>query len=478
MVIRSNALDNRGFLRYSPTDANWYTRMTTQNGFPDSLKAYIAANPCTLVISRSRINGVPDTTFVVTKNDRWPVYEQGGSWEQTYVQAAIERFYQLSGDEDARDYVIGFGEHGAKNMNYKCGNVPYIALFDFPRKGDIFGYYSEYPNWDPAHNVCVNSQSTVSGSLPQHDGWYTIFYTNVCALGYKYTGKSSLLKKAYTIWNLGGKRGYQTTNYLKPENQVYRFAFHDPVKNDALSSTTELFRETMGRLDTTAPQAVTNLTVARNGSNSGLVFSWTAPADNSGKVKEYQLKYFEKKRICEYDEYNYRLNDSTHIPFVMAKNVKGEPLPSAAGTMEMVEITGDFPKSAVYYAALCSRDSTGNISPLSNLVRIDSMTIAVEKGNNSSSPLMLSCKPNPFNPSIALTFYPGNTVRRNVSLSVFDAGGRLIRVFNAGDINPGKKLSVVWDGCDGNGNKLSSGVYAVRVTGESVSITRKIVMVK
>lgn len=470
MVLRSKHIDPRGFLFDYISDGTWFGRMTSQSGFPDSLKQYLTANNITLQTSG-------DTTFVVKGADRWPIHNQWGSWEQTYVQAGIDRFYQATGDEDARDYVIGFGEHGARDMTVKCGFVPYIILFDFPEKDCRFGYYSEYMDFDPAHNACVNNQSTVEGSLPTHEGWYTVYYPNVCALGYRYTGKASLLRKAYSLWNLGSKRGYQSDYFYKPEDEVNWFAYHWPVKDDGLMNTNKLFYETMNHGDTVPPQAINDLSVGRLEGNTGLVFAWTAPADNNGRVVEYQLKYYKGKTIVDYEDYSYRTTDSVNVPFWYAKNAPGEPAPQAAGNPESYSLTRLFPTNEVWYAGICSRDSSGNLSPLSNVVRIDN-TISVEDADGALKPLMLSAAPNPFNPSVRLAFYPGRRAMDDVRMSVVNIAGQVLKEYVFDRVMPGKGVTVVWNG-ENNGNRVSaSGVYVVRVKCGNLALVKKIVMAK
>jgi hypothetical protein len=436
----------------------------------DSLKNYLTANNITVTFRN-------DSTIVQKGSDWWEVRMQGGSWEQTYVQTGIERYFRITGDEDARDYVIGFGNHGARNIPYKCGIVPYTISFDFPEKEMSFNA-GDYINWDPAHDACVGSQSTTSGSLPEHSGWYTVYYPNACALAYRYTGKAALLDKAYELWNLGSKRGYHTTSYYTPENEVYTFAYHYPPKNDGLMNSDKLFFEAIHHGDTVLPQAVTDLGVSRNADKTGLIFTWTAPADNNGTVAEYQLKYFKDRTLVEYDVYSYRYTDSVNVPFWYAHNVKGEPAPAAAGAPQGFECIGSFPEDSVFFAALCSRDSSGNRSPLSNVVRIDN-TIAVETPDQALMPLLLSARPNPFNPAVKLAFYPGSRTLRNVRMTVTDISGRLVKEYRFASVEPGKGVSVSWRGADRLGRLSASGVYIVKVTaGQKLRLVKKIVMAK
>jgi hypothetical protein len=62
-----------------------------------------------------------------------------------------------------------------------------------------------------------------------------------------------------------------------------------------------------------------------------------------------------------------------------------------------------------------------------------------------------------------------------VHLAVFDVSGRLIRTLAQETFGPGAH-TVVWDGTDGNGSRVSSGVYYCRMQSSGFSATRPVVM--
>jgi flagellar hook assembly protein FlgD len=67
--------------------------------------------------------------------------------------------------------------------------------------------------------------------------------------------------------------------------------------------------------------------------------------------------------------------------------------------------------------------------------------------------------PNPFNSSTTLQV--DLPVAGSVRWEIFDVLGRLVRTFSETPAGPGTHL-VVWDGRNGNGIRLSSGVYIFR----------------
>jgi len=84
--------------------------------------------------------------------------------------------------------------------------------------------------------------------------------------------------------------------------------------------------------------------------------------------------------------------------------------------------------------------------------------------------------PNPFNPvtSIAYTVPDGGA---DIDLAVFNIAGGRVTTLVSGRVSGGRS-SVVWDGTDSSGETVASGVYLVRLTAESATLTRKVVLLK
>jgi hypothetical protein len=87
--------------------------------------------------------------------------------------------------------------------------------------------------------------------------------------------------------------------------------------------------------------------------------------------------------------------------------------------------------------------------------------------------------PNPFNPSTTISFeVPGNRGENiHVSLAVYDVRGRRVRALIDSQLEPGHHR-VVWDGKDGKGQSVSSGVYIYTMTTSSTTIARKMVLLQ
>jgi len=83
--------------------------------------------------------------------------------------------------------------------------------------------------------------------------------------------------------------------------------------------------------------------------------------------------------------------------------------------------------------------------------------------------------PNPFNPSTTLNFELDRA--GGVELEVFDVAGRRVRTLARGGF-PAGTHAVAWDGCDGEGSALPSGVYLVRLRGDDFIETGRLSLVR
>ena len=83
--------------------------------------------------------------------------------------------------------------------------------------------------------------------------------------------------------------------------------------------------------------------------------------------------------------------------------------------------------------------------------------------------------PNPFNPVTTVRF--GMPVSSSVSLRIYDTAGRLIRVLIDGNREAGHH-ETVWDGLDGAGRPVASGVYFYRLQAGDFVQTRKMMFVQ
>ena len=70
--------------------------------------------------------------------------------------------------------------------------------------------------------------------------------------------------------------------------------------------------------------------------------------------------------------------------------------------------------------------------------------------------------PNPFNPSTTIRFDIGGTSVTDMTVSVYDLRGRLVRTLHDGPAQPGPQV-MNWNGLDESGETVASGVYLTRI---------------
>ena len=92
-----------------------------------------------------------------------------------------------------------------------------------------------------------------------------------------------------------------------------------------------------------------------------------------------------------------------------------------------------------------------------------------------SEALRLRGYPNPFNPTMTLVVEQLAANARPVVVEVFDILGRVVRQLQLPSV--ADRTEVVWDGCDGSGQPLPSGIYFVRAqSGSSQAVLRALLL--
>ena len=125
-------------------------------------------------------------------------------------------------------------------------------------------------------------------------------------------------------------------------------------------------------------------------------------------------------------------------------------------------------------ATLIGSFSTGNNSTDGGLAFIGGYA---PTGTETPPPSMRLYQnhPNPFNPETTIRFDLSKSAI--VNLSVFDASGRLVRELLKGKMPAGTN-EARWDGRDGAGWQVGSGLYIYRLTAGNETISRKMVLLR
>lgn len=106
---------------------------------------------------------------------------------------------------------------------------------------------------------------------------------------------------------------------------------------------------------------------------------------------------------------------------------------------------------------------------------VGSITMPVGAGVAPRSVTLAGNVPNPFNPSTSIQFTLGR--RGSARLEVYDARGARVRTLWSGVAAAGAHVRV-WDGRDGDGKGVASGVYVARLVTEDGVRTRKMMLLK
>ncbi len=90
-----------------------------------------------------------------------------------------------------------------------------------------------------------------------------------------------------------------------------------------------------------------------------------------------------------------------------------------------------------------------------------------------ASELELRAYPNPFNTSTTITL---KARTKEATLEIFDLAGRKVRSYNLGQLSG--EGQITWRGTNETGEQVSSGIYFCRLSTESLSATKRLVLVR
>ncbi len=106
-------------------------------------------------------------------------------------------------------------------------------------------------------------------------------------------------------------------------------------------------------------------------------------------------------------------------------------------------------------------------------------------GNSHGTPMLIRALPakfsllpnypNPFNPATAISL--AVPAAAPVTVDIFDTAGQRIRTLVRRRLSPGIH-TFEWDGLDGVGRSVGSGVYFVRMAGPGFQIARKMTLLR
>ncbi|MCB2231493.1 T9SS type A sorting domain-containing protein [bacterium] len=219
-----------------------------------------------------------------------------------------------------------------------------------------------------------------------------------------------------------------------------------------------------GEVDTTAPGWIDDLDATTGSAQGQIDLNWTAPGDDdqTGWADHYDIRY--------------DTDLLTEQTWSGAMQVQAEPSPAAAGSNQSMTISGLIP-GTMYYVGMKVYDEAGNDPGLSV---VDSAEARTDFGSGTGEILPVDFTlyqnyPNPFNPSTVIAYYLPRAC--HVSLTVYNIMGQQVRQLVDGIQSSGEH-SVVWDGVDDDGFRVSSGVYFSSLEADRTESRCKMVLLK
>jgi hypothetical protein len=156
----------------------------------------------------------------------------------------------------------------------------------------------------------------------------------------------------------------------------------------------------------------------------------------------------------------------------------------------------EFPDDYEYSAAGCEMDNEGNLWVVNQdtkkayLVETDASGGCYDGSTGinsetithlvSKSQLLYANYPNPFNPETTINFFIPECrgeMSSNLQLQIYDITGKLVKILINGKMEPGYH-SVIWDGKDGNGKEVASGLYFYRIESDEFTETKQCLLLK
>lgn len=197
-----------------------------------------------------------------------------------------------------------------------------------------------------------------------------------------------------------------------------------------------------------------------------ITISWTSPGDNDtlGTATTYDIRY----STIAINSGNWNSCEQT----------TNEPVPQPYGNQESYTISNLTPDTW-YFIAIITADEASNWSDLSNVIAVKTQSLGLDvDGDQFNIPddfHLAQNFPNPFNPSTRIEF--SIPVTAHVTISIFNILGQETATI-IDEIKPAGNYSIVWNGSDSYGQKVSSGIYIYRISADDYSESKKMALVQ
>ena len=273
---------------------------------------------------------------------------------------AMDTYHRITGNEDARDWVIAIGKAFAQVAYQPHGNFAHYSngLVDFP----VRGVFLDRASW------AIRGTDNKYAEGMAMSGYISRKWPDACARAYSLCGEPLLKQRALDYWFAGTHRGYNAKKMHNIGSVGMWVNFYN-VRDDHVGFNGHTFYvHAHPRRDGIPPRQVADLRVTVAGGKATVTF--TAPAADGGAVARYQVKCSDKPIVSYEDFLDHWANftDHTVTNWWMATNLAGEPKPRVAGGRESFVVTG-VPEGAKHFAVR-SFDDSSNRSGMSNVAEV------------------------------------------------------------------------------------------------------------
>jgi hypothetical protein len=231
--------------------------------------------------------------------------------------------------------------------------------------------------------------------------------------------------------------------------------------------------------------------------NSILGFKWDNSTPRDNEIIVPKAEYFTYTEQADYIPL-YLTLDSDDLPQEIAAKVDGECIGAAVVVDSLVQLriypdnrsVGEI-EFELYYGERCSNKTVSNykynglecsriINEKISTTRLMSAYQVDLRNEGYTAPQMKSnlstCNyPNPFNPTTEINFsIPQSS---NVEIKIYNIKGQEIITLIDNDLEEGNH-SVIWNGNDSSNNSVATGIYFYKVSTETNSITKRMMLLK
>ncbi len=212
--------------------------------------------------------------------------------------------------------------------------------------------------------------------------------------------------------------------------------------------------------------------------------SWTLPIqgyllsyDDSDEWDVYHVditpRNLQEMKVCEGDTFTYEITDLSGSTV----HSSGECVGDGNQLLLIPQVPIDY-DGAIVNVVLKSRGPNYPCEKMDDpLTNIEGKKPGLTEAATATPGL--SASPNPFNPNVKISLSPGMkySLRTSGNIKIYSLDGRMVREFSI-DRRIANTASVVWNGRDMSGRKVSSGIYIVSASVDGKNISKKIVLQK